>query len=119
MNYPENHTGIYDIVGLKRGDTWSGLKIEVEYDDVPVDITDYEIKLQVREKYDAPDALITISDGNGISFDPSDVSAFFIDPLLIECKPGRHCYDVQFTLPNGHIKTYLKGSFIVTPDITQ
>jgi hypothetical protein len=119
MSYPENHTGIYDIVGLKRGDTWSGLKMEVKYDDVPEDITGYQIKMQVRERYDAPTPLISISDGNGISFDQNDNSAFFIDPLLIDCKYGRHCYDIQFTLPNGDIKTYLKGSFVVTPDITQ
>jgi len=33
--------------------------------------------------------------------------------------PGEYVYDIQYTLPDGRIRTYLKGSFTVTADTSR
>ena len=59
---------------------------------------------------DTDDGTIIITDGpNG---------KFRINPVIINIPAGSYVYDIQINFSTTEIKTYLKGNFTVTQDVT-
>lgn len=111
---------IYNIPDHIRGDTWDGIILTLSADGVPVNLTSVSsIVAEFRPSVDAPVAL---------TFTTANSSLLVIEPLsgvvqftsrVIEVPFQIYYYDVQVNYTNGTKKTRAKGSWKITPDITE
>jgi len=110
----------YNIPPALRGDTWPGIvSITIQTSGVPVSLSGASIKMQLREDIDAPVAL-ELSTDNGLIINTKPLSGTFqIPPQIINIPFGTYNYDIQVTFPNGIVTTYIAGTWLITPDITQ
>lgn len=103
----------------KQGDTFKFNFRAETGNGVPINLTGYTIKLQVRESAGSPTAFINLSTGNGITINGADnnrVSCYLQD--LSNVPVGRWVYDVEFTEPSGDKFTWLEGPFICTDQVS-
>jgi hypothetical protein len=103
-----------------RGDTWPGItSITITTNNVPVSLSGASIKMQLREDLDAPVVLELSTANGGITITNPLSGIFQIPPQIIDIPFDTYNYDIQVTFPNGVIKTYIAGTWVITPDITE
>ena len=113
--------GQYDITC----DAGSTLRLSLTYKDnneEPVDLTGYGARLQVRHHYSDAEALLSLSDGSGITINGNTgvLTIEVSDALTSDLPAGRHVYDLEvFQAPSGDVTRLVEGSFTVTPEVTR
>lgn len=98
----------------KRGDTFKQTDFQINVNEVPLDLTDGQVKMQLRKEAGGVVALevpITI-------FDPTN-GEFCIDEQIIDIQACTYKYDIQITQESGEVDTWISGLFVVTDDITR
>jgi hypothetical protein len=104
-----------------QGSTFSK-QITYKIDDVPVDLTGYSSRLQVREYYYSenplldlysPDGGMTINAASGI------VDLFIHASVTSQIPAGTFVYDLEIKSVNNTVSRIIEGSFIVTPEVTR
>ena len=98
----------------KRGDTFKQTDFQINVNEVPLDLTDGDVKMQLRKEAGGVVALevpITI-------FDPTN-GEFCIDEQIIDIQACTYKYDIQITQESGEVDTWISGLFTVTDDITR
>jgi hypothetical protein len=89
---------------------------------LPIDISGYESRLQVRERYNSTEPLIDLnSSGSGITMGGSagTIDVFIDDSVTTLLPPGEHVYDLEIISPSLYVDRLLEGKFIVTPEVTR
>ena len=98
----------------KRGDTFKKTDFQINVNEVPLDLTDGDVRMQLRKEAGGVVALevpITIFDAvNG---------EFCIDEQIIDIQACTYKYDIQITQESGEVDTWISGLFTVTDDITR
>ena len=98
---------------LKRGDTFQVIGVYADANELPIDITNVQIRSQVRDKYLKllADCVIVKTDAiNGIySVTVLDTTAWPIGEVLT---------DVQYTLPDGRVSSTATIKINVVVDVT-
>jgi len=109
----------YNIPDHLRGDTWNGItSITFSKDGIPLSLLGASISMQFRKQVDGPVTLELTTDNEGIVItDPSN-GIIQIVPTLITMQYGTYQYDLEVTLVDGTVKTYMKGTWKIVPDIT-
>ena len=103
-----------------RGDTWSGItSITITTSGVPISLSAASIKMQLREDLDSPVVLELSTANEGIVITDPLNGVFQIPPQIIDIPFDTYNYDIQVTFPDGRIKTYITGTWQITPDITE
>jgi hypothetical protein len=102
------------------GDTWSGATIGIKVNGVALDLTSASIEMQIRKtRLDTP--ILTLKSSVvgeiTISATPTD-GKFTINPVVITGEPGGYYYDVEITLQDNSVKTYLSGVVTLIGEIT-
>jgi hypothetical protein len=103
-----------------QGSTFSR-RLTYKIDDVPVNLSGYSSRLQVRETHYDTETIVSLTSGSGITLGGS---AGTID-LLISASAtalfnaGTWVYDLEIQSTNGTIDRLVEGSFIVTPEVTR
>lgn len=98
----------------KRGDTFYQTPINIKVNDVNLDLTDAVILMQLRKEAGGVIALtpdLTITDAVGGDFQ--------IDEQIIDIPACRYQYDIQITLANDTVVTWISGLFIINDDISR
>jgi hypothetical protein len=95
--------------------------VTYKIDDVPVNITGYTSRLQVRETHYSTETITSLTSGNGITLGGS---AGTIDILISASAtaafdPGNWVYDLEVQSSNGVVDRLIEGSFIITPEVTR
>ena len=90
-------------------------------DEVPVDLTGYSSRLQVREAYYSEDPVVSLVSGSGITIGGS---AGTIDILISASvtstfPTGTHVYDLEIISPSNIVDRLVEGTFNVTPEVTR
>jgi hypothetical protein len=90
-------------------------------DEVPVDLTGYSSRLQVREAYYSEDPVVSLVSGSGITIGGS---AGTIDILISASATstfptGTHVYDLEIISPSNIVDRLVEGTFNVTPEVTR
>lgn len=103
-----------------QGSTFNRL-LTYKIDDVPVDLTGYSSRLQVRETHYNDEIITSLTSGNGITLGGS---AGTIDILISASETtnfnsGNFVYDLEIESLNGTVNRLIEGSFIVTPEVTR
>ena len=105
---------VIDTIHQLRGDTISGFSIDnIKIDEVAIDLANYTVKMQVREKNRR--VILDFTLGDGII--ETDSNSIFIEPFIIE-KVGVFKYDIQFTNSESEVNTWFAGDIKITEDIT-
>jgi hypothetical protein len=108
----------YNIPDQRRGDTWDGInKISITQNGIPVNLTNSFIKMDFRRNIDTPVIMTFSTENSGITI--TSVSSIRVMPKVIEVPFAKYYYDLQVTFPTGIIKTYVSGTWNITPDITE
>jgi hypothetical protein len=112
-----------------KGDTFPGQYVfQIMVDGSPLDLTDCHIKADFRAGINIKPAITMESHPADVEGEPQPALIEISDPLqgkfkfakqIIDIKAGAYIYDVQLTLANGDIFTWLKGTMTVEQDVTQ
>jgi hypothetical protein len=98
----------------KRGDTFYATLFNVKVNDVDLDLTDAVILMQLRKEAGGVIALtpdLTITDAAGGDFQ--------IDEQIINIPACTYQYDIQITLADDTVVTWISGLFIINDDISR
>lgn len=102
-----------------RGDTFEEKEITILVNGSPLDLTGSSIIWQVRkERHIAPVLEKTSEVDGGLTINDPTAGKFKIDQAIIDFKGGNYFHDIQITLADGRVKTYIKGTFTMEDDTT-
>jgi hypothetical protein len=119
---PEDPTPIYNFPVHIQGDTWKGLtSVTFTSKGSAIDLTNTEVRMQVRLSIDSPSVLNLSTSGNGgINFiQPLSSGKVTIPPQVVNIPVGNYNYDLKVIYPSGYIKTYFKGLLPVISHFTR
>lgn len=98
----------------KRGDTFYQTPINIKVNNVDLDLTGAVILMQLRKEAGGVIALtpnLTITDAAGGDFQ--------IDEQIINIPACNYQYDIQITLSDDTVVTWISGLFIINDDISR
>lgn len=98
----------------KRGDTFRRVTFQININELPFDLTDGDVKMQLRKEAGGVIALepaLTIFDAEN--------GQFAIDEQIINIPACNYKYDIQITNQDGEVNTWISGLFTITDDITR
>lgn len=98
----------------KRGDTFKQVDFQIVINEVPLDLTDGDVIIQLRKQ---PGGVIAFEPTITI-FDPTN-GEFCIDEQIINIEACNYKYDIQVTTESGEVNTWVSGLFTITDDITR
>jgi len=111
----------YDFTPHVAGDSFEGIQITMTLTSsgvtAAIDLTGAAIKI-VFKKQGQSTVISTLEISTGITVDNATGGIFSIDPFTVFSVPYTYEYDMEITFSNGDIKTYMKGFFEVTAQIT-
>lgn len=110
--------GTYNITGQRRGDTYPGVSFTYVKDSTAIDLTGASIRILFRGNHKTGSVTKTLTNGSGITIDNATGGIFSIDAFIIDLPVGNNYYDVQVTLSDGTIKTYVEGYMEVLQDVS-
>lgn len=106
----------YNIT-VYNNDTYAGCEFEVLVNGVALNLVGSAILMQVRKTRDTA-AIIELELGTGLTLTTPAAGKFKIDEQIFSEVPGTYEYDIEITLATGEVKTYIKGLFTITGDIS-
>ena len=104
-----------------KGDTFNEVAFEVKKNGTALNLTGATIKMQLRKDYNdvTPTLSLTSVSNAGLTITNATSGHFKINEQIINIEVFNYVYDIQFTLASGEVKTYVKGGFNVTPEVTR
>lgn len=110
--------GKYNMI-CAQGATFSK-RLTWSIDGDPVDLTGYTAEMQAREKYSSPNAIFTLSTGDGsITLDNQGNIDLLIDSSDTENIVAKeYVYDLELN-SGAEVYRIIEGKFIVTPEVTR
>jgi Na+/serine symporter len=90
-------------------------------DEIPVDLTGYSSRLQVREAYYSENPIISLVSGSGITISGSagTIDILISASVTSELPTGTHVYDLEIVSPSDIVDRLIEGTFNVTPEVTR
>lgn len=108
----------YNYPDTLFGDTFEGVQFTVTVNASPLDLTGATIKTEFRDLFSG--ALVkTLEIGTGITVTDAVNGVFQVDAFIVDIPVGNHKHDVQITLADSRVKTYITGSWEILQDVTQ
>lgn len=95
--------------------------VTYKIDDVPVNLTGYSARLQVRETHYSTSTVASLVSGSGITLGGSagTVDILIDDEVTKDFPAGTWVYDLEVESSGGITDRLIEGSFIVTPEVTR
>lgn len=115
----------YKIPDHLKGDTFDGVIFTVSVNSVPLNLTDASFKMTLVKQAPQKDikvktpVLTLTSPSGGLSLVNGPLGKFQINKQIINIPPDVYAYDIQITLADGTVKTYVKGTWKILQDITK
>jgi hypothetical protein len=90
-------------------------------DEVPIDLSGYSSRLQVREAHYSENPIISLVSGSGITIGGSagTIDIFISASVTSEFPTGTHVYDLEIVSPSDIVDRLIEGTFNVTPEVTR
>ena len=90
-------------------------------DEVPVDLSGYSSRLQIREAYYSTDPIVSLVSGSGITMGGSagTIDILISASVTSEFPTGTHVYDLEIVSPSNIVDRLIEGTFNVTPEVTK
>ena len=110
----------YNFPAHIKGDTMEAVTFTITVNGVALDLTGASAKMDVRTK-DKGNKLkrytTTANDGLTIVAPATDGKLRF-DKKIVDLVAGVHKHDIEITLFDGSVKTYISGDFPITQDVS-
>jgi hypothetical protein len=90
-------------------------------DDLPVDLSGYSSRLQVRQAYYSDNPIVSLVSGSGITIGGSagTIDIFIAASATSNFPAGNHVYDLEIVSPSNIVDRLIEGTFNVTPEVTR
>ena len=90
-------------------------------DEVPVNLTGYSSRLQVREAYYSTNPVVSLVSGSGITMGGSagTIDILISASVTSQFPTGTHVYDLEIVSPSNIVDRLIEGTFNVTPEVTR
>jgi hypothetical protein len=90
-------------------------------DNVPIDLSGYSSRLQVRQAYYSEDPIISLVSGSGITVGGSagTIDILISASVTSNFPTGTHVYDLEIVSPSNVVDRLIEGTFNVTPEVTR
>jgi hypothetical protein len=90
-------------------------------DNLPIDLSGYSSRLQVRQAYYSEDPIISLVSGSGITVGGSagTIDILISSSATSQLPPGTHVYDLEIVSPSNIVDRLIEGTFNVTPEVTR
>jgi hypothetical protein len=113
------NTGTYNIK-CPQGATFSRT-FTITSNGVPMNFTGYSAAMQVRETYDSSTAVVSLTNGTGITLGGTagTIDVVIASTATTAIPAGYYSYDLEITSGAGVKDRLLEGKFVVTPEITK
>jgi hypothetical protein len=111
--------GKYNMI-CPQGTTFSK-QLKYTIDNVPVDLTTYAARMQVREKYTSKTSVINITTENGgitLGGDEGTIDLYISDEVTSLIFAKDYVYDLEL-VSSSNVYRLIEGKFIVTPEVTR
>lgn len=112
--------GKYNFV-CPQGATFSK-QLTWQIDNIPVDLTSYVARMQVREKYSSPSAVVTLTTENGgltLGGDEGIIEIDIAASSTTNLVAKEYVYDLELISSSDIVTRLIEGKFIVTPEVTK
>ena len=95
--------------------------ITYKIEDVPVNLTGYSSRLQVREAHYLTTTIVSLTSASGITLGGSagTIDIFIDDEITKTFPSGTWVYDLEIESNNGVTDRHIEGNFVVTPEVTR
>jgi hypothetical protein len=89
-----------------------------------VDLTQYDARMQVRESYDSPTVLLSLTVGSGITLGGTagtiDLLVDADDTAQLDGTPNtQFIYDLELESSSGFVTRLVEGTFSIFPEVTR
>jgi hypothetical protein len=109
----------YNFPNHIKGDTFNGVEFTLEVNSVAVDLTNASILMYLKKQKAPCDVVASFStDTTKITITDAVNGVFQFNNQIIDVPAATYDYDIQITLNNGNVKTYIKGTWTILQDIT-
>jgi hypothetical protein len=108
----------YNFPDHVKGDTFNGITFTVTLNSIALPLTGATIKMQLRKLITDPVALELSTINNKIQITNAPGGVFAIMPQIIDIATQNYIYDIEITLQDGTIKTYISGKWKIISDVT-
>lgn len=110
----------YNIRDQYRNDTTDLLQFNFA-DDLgnPINLTGVAIKVEFRKGGKSGSVVKTITNGAGITVIDAVNGQIEFDTFIMYFVAAEYSYDIEFTFPDGTVKTYIQGTVKVIEDVTK
>ena len=111
--------GKYNIV-CPQGSTYVQ-QFTYSIDNIPVDLTGYDARMQVREKYVSKTAIVSLDTDSGIFLggDEGTIDVEISSGVTELIVAKDYVYDLELISPSNIVTRLIEGKFIVTPEVTR
>lgn len=95
--------------------------ITYKLDSVPVDLSGYSARLQVRQTHYSTSAIASLTSSSGITLGGSagTIDILINDEETKDFPAGNWVYDLEVESSGGIVDRLIEGSFVVTPEVTR
>ena len=103
-------------IEIWKGDSWIQT-YALTTNSVPISLIGATVNIQVRKGCGGTLAL-SLTNGDGVTIGGDDDNEITVNKLA-DIDKGNYKWDMQVTMQNGDVRTYLEGDFIVYDDVTK
>lgn len=111
--------GKYNMI-CPQGATFSK-QLTYTIDSVPVDLTTYTARMQVREKYTSTSAIVSINTENGgivLGVEDGTINLYISNETTSTFTAKDYVYDLEL-ISSSNVYRLIEGKFMVTPEVTR
>lgn len=102
-----------------NGDTFNGVTFTVSVNSTPLNLTDAVIKMQARTSSGALALELNTTDSEIEIITPLSGIFSVKEQIISVTDAGKFNYDIQITLSDGTVKTYIEGTWQILPSVTR
>jgi hypothetical protein len=109
----------YNFPDHRKGDTIEAITFTITVNTVALDLTGASAKMDVRNSKGNRLARFTTTPAAGLTIlAPATDGKLRFDEQIIGIEAGTHDYDIEITLADDSVKTYIAGRWTITQDQT-
>lgn len=88
---------------------------------VPVNLTGWQARMQVRTSVTASSTILNLTNGSGITLGGAagSIEIHLTATQTAALVAGTFVYDLELVSPTGEVDRKLKGAFVVDPEVTR
>ena len=110
----------YNFPDHIKGDTYDGTQFTIQVNGSALDLTGASIKMSMKldKTQTTADLELTTDNGGIVISNPPTSGVFIVGNQIINPEVGNYYYDIQITLSDLRVKTYISGRWKIKQDIT-